>query len=162
FLSSLTAVMSNLIYFAGPALWWLYLIFPSDYALQQAGEDFSFNATQVKFARLAGLSPATQAIFCFVLAVCGLRGVFNFSKPCRMLLLVGSIALSLFSGFRSGLIIFMVLLAVQFFVEGMFRTRYMISFVLAGILGFALLVPFANKLPLSVQRSISFLPFDVD
>jgi hypothetical protein len=34
--------------------------------------------------------------------------------------------------------------------------------LLAGVLGGALLIPFASKLPLSVQRSLSFLPLDID
>lgn len=162
FLSTLTSVASNLIYMAGPGLWWLYLFFPVDYALGQAYEDFAIGATGVKFGRLSGFAPAAQAAFCFLLAQSGIRGLLDFSKPWRALTLVITVLLGMASGFRSGLIFIGLILVVQFILEGLVRTRLFLGCVLAGVLAMVALIPTVSKLPLSVQRSLSFLPLDVE
>jgi hypothetical protein len=54
------------------------------------------------------------------------------------------------------------LFLVQFYLEGMFRTRLFFFLLLTGIVLGAALVPIAHKLPLAVQRSICFLPLDWD
>lgn len=51
FLSGVTAVCSNLIYIAGPAAWILYSLFPVDWAMSQAMEDFAGSPFATKFSR---------------------------------------------------------------------------------------------------------------
>jgi O-antigen ligase len=68
----------------------------------------------------------------------------------------------MFGGYRSLVVIFFILFVFQLYFEKMFRSRLMIGFVLIGILASALILPFADQLPLSVQRSISFLPVQID
>ena len=162
FLSSLTAVVCNLIYMLGPGLWWLFIVFQVDYVMGQAVEDFTVGASNVKFSRLGGLGPATLAVICYLLSRFGLRGILDISKSWRLLFLLASIGLSAFSGFRSGVLLFGLLLGVQFFLEGLWRTRLLLVGTLAMILGFAALIPLSDKLPLSVQRTLSFLPLSVD
>ncbi len=162
FLSSLTAVACNFIYMLGPGLWWLFIVFQVDYVMGQAVEDFTVGASNVKFSRLGGLGPATLAVICYQLSRFGLRGILDVSKPWRLLFLLTSIGLSAFSGFRSGVLFFGLLLGAQFFLEGLWRTRLLLVGTLAMILGFAALIPLSDKLPLSVQRTLSFLPLSVD
>ena len=162
FLSSLTAVVCNIIYMLGPSLWWLFIVFQVDYAMSQATEDFALGASNVKFSRLSGLGAGTLAVICFMLVKFGLRGILDISKPWRLLFLLSSISLSAFSGFRSGILLFGLLLGAQFLLEGLWRTRLLMVVMLGGVLGFAALIPLSNKLPMSVQRTLSFLPLEVD
>ena len=130
--------------------------------MDQAAEDFTVSASNVKFSRVGGLGPGTLAVICYLLARFGLRGILDVSKPWRLLFLLTAIGLSAFSGFRSGVLFFGLLLGLQFLLEGLWRTRLLLVGTLAMVLGFAALVPLADKLPLSVQRTLSFLPLSVD
>ena len=64
--------------------------------------------------------------------------------------------------FRSGLIGLLVLCGILFYMEGLFRSRLLPVIVLAAVLMGSLLIPFSNKLPLLIQRSLTFLPLDLD
>jgi O-antigen ligase len=147
-----------LIYFAGPSFYFLYLFFPTDNAMGQAMEDFSGSLATARFGRLPGVTAAAMAAFYYILSRYGMRGVLDLTKPIRLILMVLCFALSLFGGFRSAVIIFALICAAQFYFEGLFRTRLFLGLLLALVLGGAFVVPFANKLPLSVQRSLSILP----
>ncbi|MFM1768274.1 MAG: hypothetical protein RJA22_803 [Verrucomicrobiota bacterium] len=162
FLSALTAVLSNLIYMAGPNLWWLYYFFPVDFALGQATEDFAVGHVGMKMSRLVGFAPAAQAFLCFMLAKHGIRGLLDVTKPWRLLSLLLALVLCMMSGFRSGLLLIALFMGFQFFLEGLHRTRLAAAVAVCAVLGFAALVPLVQKLPLSVQRSLSVLPLDVD
>jgi O-antigen ligase len=94
-----------------------------------------------------------------MLAFYGTASLFDLRKPWRWLIFVVAIAASLYGGFRSAIPFYLLALAVLFYVEGPARSRLLPALILAGILGAAIALPFATKLPLSVQRSISFLPF---
>jgi O-antigen ligase len=60
------------------------------------------------------------------------------------------------------LILFLLTFAIGFYLEGLWRSRLMPALVLCSILGAAVLIPFVDHLPLSVQRTLSFLPLQVD
>jgi len=70
--------------------------------------------------------------------------------------------LVLFSGFRSNFMLCVMIFAIQFFLEGLHRTRLMPRFVFAGLLVGALAVPFTDKLPDVVQRSLAVLPVKIN
>lgn len=160
-LSGLTAILSNLIYLAGPGAWFLYAFFPVDAALGQAYEDFVGSPLAARFSRLSGLSFAGMVAGPFLIMRYGLRGLLDWTKPWRPVLLVLLLGLSLLGGFRSAVVFYAILLAVQFCAEGLFRSRLLPVLLVAGILGFVTLIPFVQKLPLSVQRSLSILPLPV-
>jgi hypothetical protein len=162
FLSTLTAAFCNLIYIVGPGLWWLFIVFNADYAMGQAMEDFAVGSTSLKMSRLGGLAPAMLAVNCWLLAKFGIRGMLDVSKPWRLLVLLLSVGLNALSGFRSGLLFFGLLLAVQFLLEGLWKTRLLLVVVISAILGFLVILPLADKLPLSVQRTLSFLPVEIN
>jgi len=150
FLSGATAAISNLIFMAGPAFYFLYLIFPTESVFLQAN-------TQDNLTRLPGISWAALSVFFFMLARFGIRGLFDLARPWRLAALVGVCALSLLGGYRTAVVIITLIFAAQFYLEGLFRTRLFWALLAGLFLGGALLVATVDRLPLSVQRSLSFL-----
>ena len=159
FLPGLTAVVSNLIYLAGPALYFLYWIFPADLAHGQAFVDYTVGNS---VRRLAGFAPAGSALLSVMLFRYGLRGVLDITKPWRLLLLAIVLATSLFGGYRSSLVMFAIVFALQFYFERLYRTKLLLVIGIVAVITAAILPFTADKLPLSFQRSISFLPIKVD
>ena len=92
----------------------------------------------------------------------GARGVLDVKKPWRLLLFILAAAISTLGGFRSGLIIILLLFAVLFYMEGLFRTRHFLVLALIGVVGGAVMLPNIRNLPTSIQRTLSFLPINVD
>jgi O-Antigen ligase len=159
FISSLTAIMSNIIYLLGPSFYFLYLVFPSDLVWQQVQGEF---APLNGIIRLTGFAFGGPAMIYVLLLNYGLRGVISMAHPWRLLGFVLCLAISLLGGFRSSLVMLAVLLVVQFFLEGLHRTRLVLPLSLAALLISCAVLPFARQLPMPVQRSLSFLPIDVD
>jgi hypothetical protein len=159
FLSGLTALISNLAYMAGPGFYFLYILFDPAYAVDQARASLALDPGIVRFASSSVVSPA---IFCWCLARYGLKGMLDLSRPWRLLLVFGTIVGVLFGGFRSSLVLLLLTLAVLFFLEGLHRTKYLFALFAAVIIGSILLIPMADKLPLSVQRSLSVLPLPLN
>jgi hypothetical protein len=157
FLSSLSQGLGNLVYFLGPAFYFMYFFVPSGSAVGQASADFQEGIVK----RYGGLGPCATGLFCFMLASWGLRGIFAWTKPWRLILLAIVIAGSLFSGFRSQFIFLMALFAIQFMMEGLWRTSLLPIMVLLGVLCLAPVLLFANRMPEAVQRSLAFLPVDL-
>lgn len=159
FLSALTALIPNLAYFAGPAFYFLYLLFPPELAVEQAAAGYTPGA---EFARIGGLTLASIGLYCWSLAMYGIRGLADWSKPWRGVVFIVAMAACLFTGFRSFLLLFLFTLGFQFFLEGLHRTRA-VSVVLALLLlGGVAVLPNAEKLPAVVQRSLSFLPIQIN
>jgi hypothetical protein len=159
FLPGLTGMASNLIYMAGPSFYSLFDFFPVENAMEQASADAS--PTRY-FGRIYGFAIASPALYCYVLARYGIRGSCDVTKPWRGLLLLAAASGCIVSGFRSTLILFALTFCAAFYLEGLHRTRLLA--VAAGLtLAFAAAVlPLADKLPLEVQRTLSFLPINVD
>ena len=160
FLSGLTAAVSNLAYAAGPNFYWLFLLFPVETITSQVAADYS--VTQAPIERLTGLTLAAIAGFAYMMARYGIRGIFDLAKPWRFVVFGLIFASSLFGGFRSVILIFSMTFAIQFYLERLFRTRLFPLLLIGGILAAAAVLPFAEKLPRSVQRTISFLPIPLD
>jgi hypothetical protein len=83
-------------------------------------------------------------------------------KPARMLLFFAGAAAALACGFRTFLILLGLTLVVLFFLEGFHRTRALPVCAGLGILAAVAVLPFAYRLPMSVQRTLSFLPARLD
>jgi hypothetical protein len=158
FLSSVTAAMSNLAFMLGEKFYFLFLLFPVDWAMAQAAAEYEVGG----FSRVAGLGPASLAGISFLLLRYGIRGTFSLAKAWRMAIFFACVAAGLLSGFRSILILTVLLLAVQFFLEGLHKTKYLPIFIMGSLLIAALIAPFANKLPLSAQRCLTMLPLELD
>ncbi len=159
FLSGLTAIVSHLAYLGGPKFYFLYELFPVSSVMDQAMAEGALDKGVVRFSGMVG---AAMAVFSYTLARYGIEGVFDFTKPWRMALFLGTVVAGMFGGFRSIVLLMGLTFVVLFCVERLWRTRVLWNLVVVGTLGSVLLLGFADRLPLAVQRAISFLPINVD
>ena len=153
-LSSTTALVSDIAYALGPKFYFLFSFFSVGTAVTQA-------VSQETLLRLSGVSFAAMSGYSFMLMYYGIRGICNLTKPWRLIVFLSLAAASLFGGYRSALILILLISLIQFYLEGLFRSRLLIFFALGAILVATGMVAFSDKLPLSVQRSLSFLPLQV-
>ncbi|MBI5383051.1 MAG: O-antigen ligase family protein [Verrucomicrobia bacterium] len=158
FLSGMTPALPHLVLYAGPELYWLFYLLPPDPAMTQAVVEF----TGTGLARFTGVSLACLAAYSFMLARYGIRGNLTTQHPVRFLVFLLMVAGSMMGGYRSMLAWVVVSFAVQFLCEGLYKTKFLPMMVGAVVFAAGLLVPFARDLPLQVQRTISFLPVDVE
>lgn len=157
FLSGVTSVLPVLIALAGPALQSLLVMFSQISIAASETSVFS-----VDLQRFVGVSFLSQAVCWFMMLRFGIRGLLDLHRPWRFLTFAVMLALGLLGGFRSFLILFGIVSLFQFYFEGLFRSRFFLWFSLAGVFAATLLFTFADKLPGAVQRSISFLPVQID
>ena len=155
FAAGITFAISNLIYLAGPMFYFLYAFFPIQYAYAH----YTADMTGDRLVRLAGIGFAALAISNVLLLRYGVRGLLDVRRPWRLGLFVAGMALSTFGGFRSTLLLLGLIFAIQFCVEGLHRTRYLLAVASVAALGLVILIPFSSKLPLTVQRTLTPLPF---
>jgi hypothetical protein len=155
FLSGITAVISDLIYAAGPGFYFLYFMFPSQLASLQV-------LSQESVQRFSGFTWGSQVAIFYILMRYGIRGTLDLSHPWRLVAFLSLVAFGTLGGFRSALITVSVVCMTLFVLEGLVVTRYFPIAVMAASLFGVFLVGFMDRLPLAVQRSLSFLPVDVD
>jgi len=153
FLGGLASVIGDLFPFLASSFPLLFLIFPPS----DTSGFFEMGVT-----RLAGLGLAGSAIFAYMMAKYGIRGILHSGKPWRLLAFFFFSALSMFGGFRSVLIGIFIVFILQFFLEGLHRTRLLPVMVLAITMIGASVTPFLSKLPFTVQRALAFLPLPID
>lgn len=158
FLSGSTYVLSNIAYSLGPAFYFLYYFVPADIASGQAASDFGMVASD----RIQGLAPACTAGVCFLLAHYGIRGLFNIMRPWRLFLFLGIVAASFLAGFRSVVALLFLVFVFQFYFEGLLRSRLFLVMIAVAVVCFVSVSLNANKMPLAMQRALSFLPINVD
>jgi hypothetical protein len=159
FLPGLTALIGNLATMGGPGLYFLCAAFPISSAVSDGESDF---APQMAVYRFGGFPVVSVALYSYLLARYGLQGVLDLRKPWRMLFFAMATLTCLAGGFRSAFIAFGLTLVILFFMEGLHRTRLLPICLSLGILGAAILLPQAHRLPQSIQRTLSFLPAKVD
>lgn len=157
FLSGMVSIVSTLIYLAGPAFYFLYLIFPAGFAGVQASSEMGGAGS---ITRVAGFSTGAVAISFYMLAVYGIRGLFT--KWWRLALLLAVLGLGTMGGYRSVIVLVGLISGLLFFAEGLLRSRLFPALILLGALVFAALIPLTPKLPLSIQRTLSIFPLEVD
>lgn len=156
FLSALTALVPDILGLAGVSITnILYLIFPPDPTsmIAETGRNFSD-----QFFRIYGLTLASTGLFLGLLTRYGIRGIFVPRKIWRWGLLLLAFVASLYCGFRSVLILQLLIFAAQFWLEGLHRTRLLAVFSGILLVGGTLVLTQAERLPLVMQRTISFLP----
>jgi hypothetical protein len=162
FLGGLANTMSTLIPYGPKELYFLAWIFPVGATDATPLTDVLATNFSTGITRVYGLTLASLGAFCYLLARYGIRDLLGATKPWRLILFLVIFALGAMGGFRG----FVITLALAFFLtfcfEGLFRTKYLLILLLGAFLGLTLLVPFARYLPLSVQRSVSILPLDID
>lgn len=158
FLSGLTAVFSLVPAWIGPAGEFIYYFFPG-----QPDDPFvQTHSSGVGERRIGEAMAASFAIFSWMLAKHGVRGVFDLTRPVRLLLFISAICLGFLGGFRSHLILVVITFGILFFVERLWRTHIMLIVSTVVILLGAVLITSADRLPPTIQRCFSFLPIAID
>lgn len=158
FLSGVTALIPNITYAIGSGTSFLFYLFPPEYAMEQAASDYSLVSG---IFRIFGLSVASTALYCWVVANYGLGNVLTIHRPWRMGIFLLAWLGCAFCGFRSFLVQFFMLFVIQFWVEGLFRTRILPVLLGLGLVTGALVIHQSDQMPLVVQRTLSFLPIKV-
>lgn len=159
FLSSLTGLIPNIIYKLGSSFYFLFYFFPAGTVADQAQADYALGPG---IFRLHGLPFAGMALFYWILARCGLKGALDLSRPWRFLCLAIALICFAGSGFRGAVIGFALTFCILFYCEGVYRTKLLPFLLVFSLVSAAVLVPFTDKLPWVVQRTISFLPVKID
>jgi hypothetical protein len=154
FLSGLLNFVGDLAPFLPRQMYFIFAFFPltgRDIGLLDMG-NAGYNA------RYFGISLAGMFGFFFMLARYGPRGLFLEGRLWRPVLFAVFFVLTFFGGFRSFIMLCVAIFLIQFYLEGMHKSRAFPVFLFAGLIGVTLLIPFANKLPFTFQRSLAFVP----
>lgn len=159
FLPGLLAVSSRIAGLIGPAANFVYALFPPDYdsSATTVGEMASLGQE-----RLRGVTTAATMFFFWLLARVGVGGLFDWKKPWRMLAFGLIIFSAGFGGYRSVAISMGLTFGILFYMERLWRTKTIVIIGVIAVLGGALLINFSDKLPMTVQRTLSFLPLELD
>jgi O-Antigen ligase len=157
FLGGVTAAIGDLYgvlpSFFNPIFWFFS---PDPYA---AAEMASGSTGVIRFA---GIATASLAVLSYMQARYGIRGLFLSGKPWRWMIFIALFGTGMLGGFRIYVIEVAVAFLVQFFLEGMHRTRLLPIFGAMGIAAMAVVLPFADKMPLAMQRAVAFLPVKIN
>jgi hypothetical protein len=157
FLAGLGSSVGDLAPYVPHQLYFIFAFFPV------SGYDMERNPGTVDFnARFAGVGFAGLAGFLFMLARYGPREIFLTGKLWRPALLAGFFVMTLLGGFRSNIILCGATFLVQCYLARIHRTKLFPVFILAGLVAVTLLIPFASKLPFTFQRSLAFLPLNLN
>jgi hypothetical protein len=160
FLASLTSLVGFLVVLGGPAFLPLVEIFPIEGTLSESASYGDAFAAQIP--RVGELTTVTVCLCCLLLACYGLKGVLDLKRPWRLFLMALAVIGALASGYRSNFAIVALTSLVVFVVERLYRTRLVIGLIGATVLALAIIIPNAHNLPLGMQRTLSFLPLDID
>lgn len=154
FLGGVTCFIGDLFPVLGDKIPFLFYVIPP----------YNLNVAELHLgaSRLSGLTAASIGVFGFMMAKYGIRGIFMAGKPLRIVALLVFTGVGLYGGFRSMLLSLLAVFVVQFFLEGLHRTKLLPVFGAILLLGGAVTVPFISKLPQTVQRAMAFLPVPID
>jgi hypothetical protein len=160
FLSSATIIIGDMAGYMAPGFYYIYLIFPLGEFGYEAIGDFSTHTDAI--ARMGGVAFGSFGIISAMMARYGISGILNTRKLLRFGFFLGLLAASFLGGFRSLLIQIAMTFAIVFYLEGLFRSRLMPLVAIAFVLMAVMIVGFSERMPLTVQRTISFLPVPID
>jgi O-Antigen ligase len=155
-LSPVTSVISDISLFFGPsAVYYIFLVFPPTGSL---APDFSGDSAN-EIARFSGTAFACSAVVYTMMARYGLRGIFDGGRLWRAPVFLLLFVVSLYGGYRSTVITFALTCGLLFWLEGLYRSRLMPVLCCGALLMFVVLIPLAEHLPLSIQRTLTVVPF---
>jgi len=155
-LAGLTGIITDLTPIMTGSLQYIYLVFPFNRNVAAA---VGVNPEAIRFA---GAWSVSFAIFSFMMAKYGIRGIFLSGKSWRLVVFSLAPAYMLLGGFRALVLFFAIMFALQFYLEGLHRTKLLPIFMTLGIVMAVLLVLLAPRLPDQIQRALAFLPLDID
>lgn len=175
FLGGISTAVGNLAPFVDSRLYFIFAIFPVEsLSFLQGGA-----AEDIFSMRLGGLAVAASTTVYYIFARHGVRGLFDFSEtwrlspirfrgglgfnnPWRPGIFLILVWIGLLGGYRSTLLILALTFFIQFYLEGLFRTQLLPALVLTAILVFSVSLPLVHRMPIGIQRALSFLPIEVD
>jgi O-Antigen ligase len=158
FLCGLTSAISSMTVILPPSfLYYVLIVFPPDQYYMPGGDDLI--AGPVQIARVGGIALACVSVLSAMLALYGVSGIFGGRKIWRPVVFLLFAVGSLFGGYRSILIGVALTFAMVFWLEGSTRTNLFPTFIICGIVAATVTLPFLGQMPLSVQRTLSFVPF---
>lgn len=172
FLSTFTTIVGSLAPWVPSSMRMIFALFPVDSMQLLTGE------INTEYLRLGGLTSAALGALWFILSQHGLGGLiglreawrflplqfkggFQINQPWRILAAIGFGLVILSGGYRGFTITVIVILALLFYFERLIRTPIAPVLFLLAVLIPALTLPFVEKMPLTIQRSLSFLPITV-
>lgn len=161
-LGALTNAVGNLLPYAPKALYPLFAFFPVEtqgIASVLSRESVAVHESAVR--RFSGMSLGLMALTFFLIARMGLNSLLSLRKPAFWIFIAAAVCSTL-GGFRSHLITVMLVVGACFFLEGLHRSRKMPVIVLTLVFVCAGALAFVDRLPISMQRSLTFLPIQVD
>ena len=159
FLSGLSGILSSVANLGGGKFDVLYYFLTRDYVPVNDSTVAEYDSSGM--FRVMGITQACGAVCLFMLARWGVRGIFDLAKPWRLGLTVLFFGAGLLGGSRSFVGFLGLIFAIVFFLEGLYRSRSMLTILLVGLIGGMCLLSFSTRLPKSVQRSLSFLPIEI-
>ena len=160
FLPGILAASATVATWISPVADFVFLLYSPDSELAElAANPESVSLDQV---RLRGVSLAASLVFLWYLARIGVRDIFDFARPWRVIILLALLCAGTLGGYRSVGISMLLVFAVLFYLEKLWRSKVMIVVVAGLLVATAALAGFADKLPLSMQRTLSFLPVEID
>jgi len=172
FLGTLSLIIGSLAPWMPGGLQFLFALFPVENMAALSGGS-------TENMRLGGVTFAAVGLLCFILARHGMRGLFSVgerwrflpvqfrgglgvNQPWRILFFIAVAGVGLAGGYRSVPIMFIMVFCGLFFFEKLHRTNFAPALFLVGLLLAVVSLPFVQKMPLMVQRSLSFLPIPID
>ena len=159
FLPGLTAIIAPMASWIGSKAGMVYLLFPPE----SDPDDFVTDGfIDPRMLRVTGSVGASLAVFSWLLARHGIAGTFDLSRPWRVFFFVASVAGGMFGGFRSALVLMALVFLILYTLEKLWQTKLTLVLLAAGVVGFTGLIGFSDRLPLPVQRTLSFLPVNID
>ncbi len=162
FLPGLLPLLSDLAVRIGPTASPIFFLWQPGSQVEAAGPAAAPDPFASGAIRVTGFTFAGTALYSYVLAKYGFQGIFDLKKPFRLLFFIGALGLCAACGFRSILILFGFTFVALFFLEGLHRTKWLPASIGIGLLCAAALFPFVPKMPKTIQRTLSFLPVQVD
>jgi hypothetical protein len=156
FMGGLSFAVGDLYTFLPSGFGFIFWVFPGNaYALQEGN-------VSAGLVRLGWAGITSTFIISYLLARYGVRGIFLSGKPWRWVMFFLTLFYSCLGGFRWVFILIFLNCAMQFFLEGLHRTKLLPIFTFLGLAGAVALVILTPFLPSSIQRSLSFLPLQID
>ncbi len=153
FLGGITNAIGDLFPIMPKSLEFIFWIFPP-YS--------SIDVLEFGVTRLRGVGIAGFAVFNWMLVRYGVQGLFLSRRHWRLFFFFLISAISFLGGFRSTLLAMIILFSLQFFLEGLHRTKLLPILAFFGILGAVLVIPLASKLPYTFQRVLAIFPLNID
>jgi hypothetical protein len=157
-LGSVTAVISFLGGYMGPAAGFINIFFPVAGDPNQMQSPMAMQSLE----RFGGVAAACIAVGYALVARYGIEGALDLTKLWRPFIFVVAFAASFFGGYRSTVILVAMVLGLVFFFEGLLRSRLMPIALLGIFLAGGVTVAFSDRMPLPVQRCLTLLPVKLD